>query len=332
MAGHDGGGIAHAHAIFVQIGLRRACQHHAGAVVAVKDQRLFQRTLRQHDLSRADPPHPFARGIGGRVVQVIRQPLAKTHHVLVIIADGRGPRHQPHPGGAQAAHLRLDPVPGRLAVDLHGRIGQQRSAHFGVLVNQGHIRAGLRRSQGGGNARSTRADDQHVGVQIAAGIAVGVSLGRRLAQARRAPDHGFIDLVPEGLRPHEGLVVEPGREQHIGPVVDRAQVKGQVRPLVLAFRDQARAQFLDSGARVGFKPPRTARGADQRIRFLGSSRHRAARAVILEGPAHQVDAVGQQRRGERACELARDRRFRAGATIVTMPRFDLDQLKDRGAE
>jgi len=77
----------------------------------------------------------------------------------------------------------------------------------------------------------------------------------------------FIDLVPEGFRPHEGLVVETCREEHRQPVVDCADVEPERRKPVLGYRFQPPIELDLRRAQV--------RGlvtvpvdADKRVRFL----------------------------------------------------------------
>ena len=299
VAGHHGGAITHLHAIAVQVGLCSACQHDARAVVSVKDQRLFQRALRQHDLTGANPPHPLTRGILGGLVQMVGQPLGQTNHVLMIIADGRCPRHQRDTRRTQLRKLPGEPGPGAQTLDLHGRIGEKRTTHFGVLVHQHDLGAGLRGGQRCRDTGRTAANDQHIRMQIARGIIVRIRLGRRLAEAGGRADEGLVDLVPEAARPHEGLVVEARGKEHVGAVVHRPDVELQRRPLVLAFRHKPLAQLLHGGAGVRLEPARSTRCADQRVRLFGTGTHRSARTVILEGTAHQMHAIGQQRRRNR---------------------------------
>ena len=61
---------------------------------------------------------------------------------------------------------------------------------------------------------------------------------------------------------------------------------------------EAVAELLDRGAGVRLEAAGAAAGADQRVRLVGAGGDDAARAVVLERAAHQVDAVGEQRRGE----------------------------------
>ncbi len=117
MAGDDDGIVSDTHAIAVQVGLRRPGQHHARTVIAIKYQWFFKGTLRQNDLFGADPPHPFPRGAGGRVFEMIGQFLTQADHVLMVIANCCGAGHDPHTKVGQGIKLGLQPVPCRFAVN-----------------------------------------------------------------------------------------------------------------------------------------------------------------------------------------------------------------------
>ena len=191
-----------------------------------------------------------------------------------------------------------EPVPRRLVVDDDRRLGEQRAADLGVLVDDHHGRAGAAGGERGGEAGGAGADDEDVGVGEARGVGVGVGLGRRDAEAGGVADHRLVDAIPEGARPHEGLVVEAGGEQRAEVVVDRAHIEGERGPAVLARRLEAGAQLLEGGAGVRLEAAGAAAGAEEGVRLVGSGGDDAARAVVLERPPHQVDAVREQRRGE----------------------------------
>ena len=299
MAGQDHWAVADLDAKAVQEGLRSTRHHHAGAIVAVKHHRAFNRALGQNDLACPDPPKPFTRGIGGNIRQMVGQLLAQTQHVLVVVANRRGPVHQPHVWHAhQFGQSSSEPVPRRLAFDHRRGFGQKRATHLGLLIHHGDQSPGACGGQRGGKARGACPHDKHIAVQIAAGVMVGVKFGRRPAKTGGAADEGLIDLVPEGLGPHEGLVVEARRKQHIEPVVDRAEVEFQTGPLVLAFRRQTAVDLLHGGAGVGFKPAWPTTGADQGVRLFGPCSHHATRTVVFEAAPHEVFAIGQQSRGD----------------------------------
>ena len=69
---------------------------------------------------------------------------------------------------------------------------------------------------------------------------------------------------------------------------------------------EAVVQFDLGGAQVGFVAGAVA-DADQRVHFLGTEAHHAARAVILEAAAEDALAIGQHRRGERVAGEAGQR-------------------------
>ena len=150
-----------------------------------------------------------------------------------------------------------------------------------------------------GEAGSAGTHHQHVAMGVARGVAVGIRLLRRDAEPGRGADDRLVEPLPRRLRPHEGLVVEPGRKQRRGEIVERADVEAERGPAVLRHGGEAVVKLLHGGAHVGRRAPGVAADADQRVRLLGAGGKHAARPVILERAAHQVNAVGQQRGSQR---------------------------------
>src|SRR3546814_16524818 len=97
MRGDDDRAVAYLHAIAVEIGAGGAGQHHARPVVAVEDERLFDRTLRQHNLFGPHAPNALARGRRGRLRQMISEPPAQAENNLGVVA-GRGTRKSDEEG------------------------------------------------------------------------------------------------------------------------------------------------------------------------------------------------------------------------------------------
>ncbi len=159
--------------------------------------------------------------------------------------------------------------------------------------------AGLCRGKRGRKPGRAATDDQHLAMGVARGITVGIGLVGRHAQPRRGTDPGFVERRPRRLRPHEGLVVEAGREEGREQVVDRADVEGERRPAVLRHRRQPVINLLDGGAYVRCTARGVAVNAHQRVRLLRARRQDAARAMIFERPPDQMDIVGKQRGGKR---------------------------------
>ena len=141
-----------------------------------------------------------------------------------------------------------------------------------------------------------------MGIGLLGPVRVG-GAGER-AEAGGAADDRFVETLPEGARPHEGLVIEPGGEEWRENVVDRHRVEPERGPAVLAAGDQAVVDLLHRGAGIGRDVDAGADG-DQRVRLVRPGSDRAPRAVILEGPAHEPDVVRQQRGGDR---IARETR------------------------
>ena len=135
-------------------------------------------------------------------------------------------------------------------------------------------------------------------------IAVRILQPRQRAKPRRTPDDRLIHFLPKCSRPHEGLVIKPGGEKRIQPVVDRHRVKLQRRPTVLAFRLQPVKQLRHRRPRVRLGP-RAGPQLHQRVRLLRPRRHHSARTVILETAPHQPRTIGQKGRRKRIPRMPR---------------------------
>ncbi|MPM07842.1 hypothetical protein SDC9_54151 [bioreactor metagenome] len=290
------------HCPAVRIGAQRTAKQDTGAVVIGEGDVPLDRARGQHGALRGDPPQRLAHRRAGRR-EVVRDPFERAIDAMVEGAEDRGAAH--HPQVRQAREFRLDagkPL-GRRGVIKGVGLGQQPPAQTEILVGKDHPRAGPRCGQRRGKPRGPGADDQQVAMQEALVIGIRVGKHRQAAKPRRAPDRGLVELLPERLRPHEGLVVEPRREERREQVVHRQQVVAQAARVVLAARLEPVEELGHRGAGVRLLPG-TAAQLDERIRLLGAGGEDAARAVILERAPDQADVVCQERRGERVARMA----------------------------
>ena len=221
-------------------------------------------------------PHPFQRAKGA-----------------VIIGPGhRGAGHQAHIGQrAQFGQHGLGPVGAGLAVDAQV-FGQQAAAHAGIFFGEDHIRPRLRSGQRSHQARGTRSDDQHIAEGPGLFILRLVMFARQRAKACGAADQRFIELFPQGARPHEGLVIEPGRQEGRGQIIDRQKVEFQRWEAVLAAGGKAVEQFLHRGADIrGLLV--ALKDFHHGVGLFTARRQHAARAVVFEAAPHQTHIIGQ---------------------------------------
>ena len=305
MARGDDDALARLDAVAVEIGARRIGQENARTVIVREDQRAFDRALRQNHVASPDLPQPLARGAGLHIGKMLGQALIGADHVVGVIGEGVGAGEEGDIGEAfQLGDRGFQPFGGALAVDGGLAFSQKRAARFGLFVDQEDALAALGRRQSRRDSGGACADDQHFAVGVAVLIGVRVGQGRGLAQARRLADDRFVQLVPGAARPHEGLVVEARRDEAGKQVVDHAYVEAKVRPAVLALGDQTLIDLYLGGAEIGRKACPVPRDAHQGVRLFGPGRNHAARAVILEGTAHQHHAVRQQRRGQGVARMA----------------------------
>ena len=286
-------------AIMVEIDARRRGKHDAWPVIVGEHHVALDGAGRDHHALGADLPQPLARQVMARLGEVVADPLDQADEILRVVAERRGARqhaHIVHRGKPGDSGLR--PTPASLAVDLRAGLEAQRAAKLGLLVADDDAHAGFGGGQRRRDAGRAAAQHQHLAMSETRRIVVGIGLVGRHAKAGRGADIRFVDAFPGGLRPHEGLVVEAGGKHRRRDVVDRADVEGERRPAVLRDRIQPVIELLHRGAHVRRLSRRIARNRHQRIGFLGAGRENAARPMIFERAADQMDAVGDQRRGE----------------------------------
>ncbi|GJE72684.1 hypothetical protein CHKEEEPN_4243 [Methylorubrum podarium] len=290
---------ARRHAVAVEEDPHALGEHDAGPVVVGEDEGALVGAAGEHHLARPHLPQALAGRLARGRRQVVGDPLGHRDVVVVVVAEGRGAGEQDHVLAAVEFGQRLgEPVRRRASVDLRRRVVQERAAGLRALVGEDDPLAGARRGEGGGETRRAGADDEHVAMGVAVGVAVGIGLGRRLAEAGGGADERLVDSVPELPGPHEGLVVEARHEDRRQKVVDRADIEVEGRPVVLRGRAQAGACLDHGGAVVRVDPAGPAIDREQRARLVGAVAQDAAGAVILERASDEVDAVGEQRRGD----------------------------------
>ena len=213
---------------------------------------------------------------------------------MVVVAVGGGAHEHPHLRHRRKLRLDLgDPIEGGPARDLAVLV-QESAAELALLVGEDDTGAGASGRERGGEAGRSRPDHQHIAVRVEFLVAVGIGFARGRAEAGHPADEVLV-AHPRRARPHEGLVVETGRDQAGDPAGPGAEVEADAGPAVLRGRAQAVVEFDLGGAGVGLGI-----GAglelDDRVGLVRAGRHHAARAVVLEAAADQPDAVGQEGR------------------------------------
>ena len=290
---------ARRHAVAVHVRTRGARQHHPRTVVAGERQRPLVRAGGQHhppgpDMPEAlpDPPR-LGRG-------AVAAPLQQRHEILVVVAEG----------GCAAQHRRiqpgqypLDPSLRILAADGFGHV-EKGAARCRTLVGKDDARTrqggGLRRGQTG----RAGPDHQHVAMGVAMVVDVGIGLPGGAAKSRHAPDGRFVQAAPEGLRPHERLVVEARHQKAGHEARRRAGIKAQMWPPVDAARHETVVELHLRRTEVGLgraPPPQL----DDGVGFVGARPDHAPRAVVLEAAGEKPHAFGQQGRRKRIPGMSR---------------------------
>ena len=290
---------ARRHAVTVEEDPHALGEQDARPVVVGENEGALMGATGEHDLLRPHLPQALAGRLARGGGQVVGDTLGHRHVVVVVIAEGGGAGQQNDVlAGIELGQRLGEPVRRRASVDLRGRVVQERAAGLRALVGEDHPLAGARRGERRSKPRRAGADDQHIAMGVAVGVAVGIGHRRRLAETGGGADERLIDPVPELPGPHEGLVVEARHEDRRQEVVDGADVEFERRPMVLRGRAQARAGLDHGGAVVRVDPAGPAIDREQRARLVGAVAQDAARAVVLERAPDEMDAVGQQCRGD----------------------------------
>src|SRR5262245_47675040 len=123
-------------------------------------------------------------------------------------------------------------------------------------------------------------------------VSVGIGAFRRLAEAGRTPDQRLIDMFPERLRPHEGLVIESARDEARKLAVDGADVEGKRRPAILALRNEPIMEFNLRGPQVGLVA-RAFSNTNEGIHLLGTETDNTARPMVFETAAEDAPALSE---------------------------------------
>ena len=279
-------------------------------------------------MGRDDPPETFARKVGTRGL-VQPHPLQRAIGAVVIGAGHRRPQHQPHiRHRLQFSHRLRCPVcrwhPANAAA-----FGQQAPAKGMAFFGQDHIRPGPPRRQRRHQTRWAGPDHQHIAEGKGLLIGAFVMRAGKAAKPRRAADDRLVQLFPKGARPHEGLVIEPRRQERRQIVVHRQKVEPQAAHPVLALRHQPFEHLLHRRPHVRGLVL-CAHHLDQCIRFFRPRRQHTTRAVILERPPDQTHIIGQQGRRQRvalvpgifpAIEPEADRFRAVDQTLALDPHF-----------
>ena len=71
------------------------------------------------------------------------------------------------------------------------------------------------------------------------------------AEAGALANHFFV-AMPEALRPHEGLVVETGRQHARDAIIERPDIELDARPAIDACGFEAVEKLHLRGAQIGF--------------------------------------------------------------------------------
>ena len=332
VVGEDRNPLADRDTPAIGIGAQGPCQHDAGPVVVLEGDGPLGRAAAQDRALRIDPPQHLPRLALRGHSQMVRYPFDRAIDAVVKGADHRGPGHQAHAGqGRKFGHGGTYPVSPRGPADCKV-LGIQPAAKTEILVRKDHPFARPTSGQRRHQARRARPDDQKITVQEPLVIGIRVFVPGHRTKTGRTADDRLINLFPEGLGPHEGLVIEPGCKEGRQLVVDPHGVETKAGPTVLAVGLKAVEQFGHRGPRVRFLSPAGPQ-LDQGVRLFRARAQGATGAMVLEAATHQPNAVGKQRRGQRVAGMARvgqpveGEAERPGAVDLAAPKLGVDAMR-----
>ena len=136
-------------------------------------------------------------------------------------------------------------------------------------------------------------DDQHIAKRIEVFIGICVFFPRGFSQPRRMTNDRFVHMFPERAGMDEHLVIETRWQKSAEVLVDRAYIKFEAGPVVLAFGIQSVEQLGCGGPLIWLKLPGRAQ-VHQCIGFFGASGHDPSGPVVFKGSTDQHLVVGQQ--------------------------------------
>ena len=285
--------------IAVHVRGRRAREHDPRPVVVLEDERALGRTRREHHPARPDPPHPLAGPAAPVRGKVVGAPFEGRDETVLVEAEGGGP--------VENGHLRLvrerrravrDPREGGLAPELAAG-PEEAPPELRLVVGEDHPRPRPRRREGGGEPGRPSPDHEHVAEDVALVVAVRVRSVRGAPVAGHAAD-GPLVPVPPGARPHEGLVVEPGRQHRAEPLQSARGIETKRGPAVHLLRLESLDQLHQGSGGVGDRrslDTRVPHGEDP-VRLLRPAPDEAARTVVLDAPRDHPHSVREQGRRE----------------------------------
>ncbi len=281
--------------VAIDVGRHRRGGHDSRAIIIREHQRAFDGTGCQHHLAGAHAPLPLTWALVGRSrAEVVGHALDQRHEPVMVMAERRGPRQERNLlHGFELLHRRPCPFQRRLAIKERAT-GQHAAAKLVLLITQDHARATPTCFECCSETGGSGAHDHHVGMRVLLVITIRIGPFRRLAETGRLADSRLVDVVPERLRPHEGLVVEAGRQQRREQTIDRRNIEADAGPAIDAADLHAMVQLGLRGTQIR---DGGVAGADlhQRIGAFRAGAHDAARPMQLEAAADQVDAVRKQR-------------------------------------
>ena len=277
------------HRVATQVLERCVGQHDAGTVVVTEQQRPLDRAGREHE--RAGTHLPDAAAVTAAFMQ---------HRGVVVVETDRR-RLRQHAGTARRQRCAevLRPARTRHTVD-DGVAPQQGAADARALLDEQHAATGLQPGARGGESGCAAADDAEVDIDVAQGAALRAAVRRDAAEAGHAADRPLIDMP---VRPHEGLVVEGGRDEAREAVHHGEQVAPRAAKRVDRGERRAVDQGLERRTGVGLVA-RTRAQVEDGVGFLVVRAEQAARSVVLEAARDHRLAGGEQRGGERVAREA----------------------------
>ena len=174
------------------------------------------------------------------------------------------------------------------------------TAELGLLFNEHDGGSGLGCGERRRHSGRPASGYKNVGVGVAlVVVAVGSSLPVDAASRGELTQDALVEVVPQELWAHEGLVVEAGREEASDQLIGGAEVPSEAGPHVLGTHLHAIDKATATGPHVRFVA-----NLDRQVRVPVIGRQDSPAPVVLHSPREDLDTCRSQGRGDGVALMA----------------------------
>ena len=211
--------------------------------------------------------------------------------ILVVVTENGTPGQQRNFRiASQFDNGLAQPIAGRFAIQAYPFI-QQAAARFAAFIRDDHPGTAACRRPRRHQAGRAGTRNQHIAMNIAMGVLIGIGQFRRNPQPGRPANETLIP-VPQHPGPHERLVVKARAEQPVAEIRHRHGIETQARPAPHGGRGQAFVQFQLRRPNIRRRSYPLA-DLDYRVGLFRAAADDAPRTVVLKAPTDHAHAIGK---------------------------------------